>query len=128
MLPKGAVCLPLLVLSILAIASAQINTGSASSRFYLRKDRPPGENRRSFDAGGAASALRREAGFDPDVLNRFLEEYASKIKRTTERPPPYDGEDDEVKNQGLDGLQNGDVHERNATGQDGFRDDTVRIF
>ncbi|XP_008207629.1 uncharacterized protein LOC100678266 [Nasonia vitripennis] len=129
MLPKGAVCLPLLVLSILAVASAQINTGSASSRFYLRKDRPPGENRRSFDVAGATSALRREASFDPDVLNRFLEEYASKIKRTTERSPPYDGEGDEVKTQGqgLDMPQTGDMHERNATGQDGFRDETVTL-
>ncbi|CAB0045028.1 unnamed protein product [Trichogramma brassicae] len=65
----------------------------AENRFYY-KHHGKFQNRRSYDTSTTASP----STFDPDVLNRFLEEYANKIKRTTERPQE---DEPKLKPQGL---------------------------
>ncbi|XP_058808719.1 uncharacterized protein LOC131674217 isoform X2 [Phymastichus coffea] len=103
MLPKIAACLLLLAL-----------VSAASGVHYHYEP----QNRRSFDA-----RLRRGDGFDPDMLNRFLEEYASKIKRTTEQPATAAAvayhDDDSTANLGIESLD-----ERNATDAHSFRDES----
>lgn len=75
------------------------------------------QNRRSFDT----PPQRRDDNFDPDRLNRFLEEYASKIKRTTEQTVAYH-ENDSKANHGIEKLDM-----RNSTNMHSYRDEPVRF-
>ncbi|XP_011504458.1 PREDICTED: uncharacterized protein LOC105367438 isoform X2 [Ceratosolen solmsi marchali] len=81
MLPKKAVRLLLMAVTIV---TAQSN--DTSSSFQSNKNRFLWQNRRSVDSSVASTTLRHDPTFDPDVLNRFLEEYAIKMRRTTQRP------------------------------------------
>lgn len=97
---KEAAAACFLVVSLaVSLGSATTTFGAPpSSRFHIKRDRPPGIllNRRpqTYEQQQQQTASpRHDTGFDPDVLNRFLEEYASKIKRVGERPPPNGYED-----------------------------------
>lgn len=83
---EAAACF-LLVALMVSLGSATTTFGAPpSSRFHIKRDRPP-----SFPSRRTSSdqqTARHDTGFDPDVLNRFLEEYASKIKRI-DRPSNY---------------------------------------
>uniref|UniRef100_A0ABD2X9E1 Uncharacterized protein n=1 Tax=Trichogramma kaykai TaxID=54128 RepID=A0ABD2X9E1_9HYME len=85
MVSKGVACFVLLAATLAAV--------QAENRFYY-KHHGKFQNRRSYDTSTTASP----STFDPDVLNRFLEEYANKIKRTTERPQE---DEPKLKPQGL---------------------------
>lgn len=116
MLPKGAACL-LLILALSPVF--------AYERIYIRRDETQKQNRRSFDT--ASSPSPATAVFDPDVLNRFLEEYASKMKRTTERPA-YEqkqttGEHQQQQQQSVDNAKS---ERNNITDTDSLRHEPVR--
>jgi hypothetical protein len=120
MLPKKAMCL---LLAILTIVTAQDD--ETSSRFRNSKDRFLWQNRRSIDSTAPATP-RHDPRFDPDVLNRFLEEYASKMKRTTERPSAgYEEAKLEHEGQDFESLVVG-TSLKNNTDTDGSGDTLVR--
>ena len=106
----GSVLRPLLLaLCLAALTSAQSHDGF--TRFHVKKDRPQtiASNRRTFDT----ALPRHEPGFDPNVLNRFLEEYANKLKRSTTERSPLD-DDSKLEHEGQE-LETGDSGEKNAT-------------
>ncbi|XP_023246057.1 uncharacterized protein LOC106642045 [Copidosoma floridanum] len=100
MLPKGAA--PLLALVLwLAVAEAVLDNDApirTSSRFYAQRDQLHNSNDQEIrrSSGGTSASTRRESNFDPNVLNRFLEDYADKIRRTTEKTTIF-GYDEDAK-------------------------------
>lgn len=130
MLPKKKAVSLILLLALLflnteasVLANSNDDNGRGSlSRFYVKKDRPASGQiiRRS----GETASTRRESSFDPDVLNRFLEEYATKLKRTTTEKPFFNLEANSRLHQDNQDLEAVAVEaaDDNATSPIGFRD------
>ena len=79
---RGAVWLLVPLALALGASGAQVG-----SRFLVSRDEP---------------ARRRGDGFDRDVLNRFLEQYANQVRRSTERPRPSLEDDAQLQQEGQD--------------------------